>query len=69
VYFVQPPNSGITITKQQLVAALNEVLTVTPLFAPYCLPMLLEKLASSIVDAIIDSLLTLVSTLATKKFS
>jgi DNA repair/transcription protein MET18/MMS19 len=58
---VQPPGSGITVTKRQLVDALNEVLTSTPVFAQYCLPLLLEKLASSVVDAKIDSLRTLVS--------
>jgi hypothetical protein len=60
-FSVQPPGSGINVTKQQLVNALNEVLTSSPVFAQYCLPLLLEKLASSAVDAKVDSLQTLVS--------
>lgn len=58
--YMQPPSLGFTVTKEQLVAGLNDVLTGSPLLAPYCLPLLMEKLASSSVDAKIESLKTLV---------
>lgn len=59
-YNFQPSDNPDSITKEQLVANLEECFAASPLFAKFCLPLLLEKLESNVSGSKADSLSALV---------
>lgn len=59
--FSPPSDNPDSITKEQLVANLEECFAASPLFAKFCLPLLLEKLESNVSGSKADSLSALIA--------
>ncbi|XP_051274630.1 MMS19 nucleotide excision repair protein homolog [Dicentrarchus labrax] len=59
INFTPPPNDPHSITREELVQMLRDVLAGTPQFAEFLLPLIIEKLDSDVLSAKLDSLQTL----------